>query len=196
MRIEYDPLNPNSDPFAWQRANTTINHNFHYEVSIATKIINAIVNLVFLGFTIYAIAVSNKETVFDACGKNLWGFMIARVVIGGSFLVIIGTAAIPFLLLMAFKDTIQASTTLPCLLFLAVMYQVTVLALGVKFSSDAMGNSACTTALSDVSFTNSPLLAQLTYVFVAFDSIWILLSLCLCAVGTTVAKMFTTVTYS
>jgi hypothetical protein len=52
-----------------------------------------------------------------------------------------------------------------------------------------MGNTTCTTALSEVSFTNSPLLAQLAYVFIALDSIILLLSLCLCAMGKSLIEM-------
>jgi len=79
--------------------------------------------------------------------------------------------------------------TLPCFTIFLFAYHVTLLALGIKFSSDAMGNTTCTTALSEVSFTNSPLLAQLAYVFIALDSIILLLSLCLCVIGKSLIEM-------
>ena len=156
--------------------------SFEIKFCSAKPIIAGLLDLTFLVFVCYSLSVSNKESVFEACGRDLWGYMVARTVLGYSFI---------FFVICFFGAVglfVQENSSLPLILFLFLGYHVTLLALGVKFSSDAMGNSACTTALSDASFTNSPLLAQLAYVFVALDSIWVLLSLCMCAMGTALIR--------
>lgn len=153
-----------------------------------TQLINSLLSLTLFGFAIYALAVSNKETVFEACGRDLWNYMVSRLILGCfSWLLI---TMIFFCYIRAFLQNLEHGLcTLPCFTIFIFAYHVTFLALGIKFSSDAMGNTTCTTALSEVSFTNSPLLAQLAYVFIALDSIILLLSLCLCVIGKSLIEM-------
>ena len=130
-----------------------------------------LVNFVFLGLVIYSVDSCNTESVFIACGKELWNYMIVRLILG----------SLSFLLLMCFVCTICTALgktqvgIIYCFIFLVLVYHVTFIGIGAQVTTDAMKNSNCTSALSDASFTHSPLLAQLGYVFLAFDCLWVFL---------------------
>jgi hypothetical protein len=159
-----------------------------FKQSRGTQLINSLLSLTLFGFVTYALHVSNKETVFEACGRNLWNYTVSRLILGClSWLLI--TVMFSYYIKPFLQNLEHGLCTLPCFTIFLFAYHVTLLALGIKFSSDAMGNTTCTTALSEVSFTNSPLLAQLAYVFIALDSIILLLSLCLCAMGMSLVHM-------
>jgi uncharacterized Tic20 family protein len=149
----------------------TESHNKNWDLAVGPVPIWSyyLVNLTFLGLVIYSVDSCNKETVFIACGKHLWNYMIVRLILGSlSFLVltcIICTA------ISAFKE----KGIIYCFTILVLVYHLTFIGIGAQVTTDAMKNGNCTSALSDASFTHSPLLAQLGYVFLAFDSLWVLL---------------------
>jgi hypothetical protein len=58
-----------------------------------------------------------------------------------------------------------------CLIFLVFAYHVAFLGIGASVTSAAMQSTNCTSTLSQASFTHSPLLAELGYVFISFDCV-------------------------
>jgi hypothetical protein len=140
---------------------------------IIEKIVVGIIYLVFLGFSIYTLAVSNTKDVEDNCGTTLWQFMLVRLIfyiIEGFIVMFWGTA------LMCIMGSC------PCLerwLFSIIMIYIPFLlviilhgffvGIGLNDIQAVVGNSLCIDTLSNVSFTKSPLLTIFGYVYVSLD---------------------------
>lgn len=138
-----------------------------YKFPWQIRLVLYVLSLVFQGFVIYALYASNSTAVSDACGRDLWNFMLARLIVALLFWVQV-------MLCTTALYSKGASVQGVCYIFLFLTMRSTLLGLGLKFTTDAMHNSACISALSDASFTHSALLGQLGYVFVSIDAFCVL----------------------
>lgn len=62
-------------------------------------------------------------------------------------------------------------------LIFSLLYNLAMMIMAFVFAGEAIGNAKCTAALSAVSSTKSPLLAQLTYVYAVYDILFIVMSI-------------------
>ena len=130
-------------------------------------------DLVFIGFLIYAVVVSNTTGVADACGSKLWEYMLARLILSfvGVF-VFVCAGGLLFACLQS-PGAIGA-----CMGLLSMVYSAVLLGVGARIVTDALASPACVAALSAVSFTNSPILAILGCVFIGLDALQMTLIVC------------------
>ena len=129
-------------------------------------------SLVFVGFFIYAVAVSNTAGVMDACGHALWNYMLARLIlyfVGG-----LGLVCVSSMLFLCLQSA--GAIIITGLLF--VVYIAVMLGVGIRIVTEALALPACVTALSEVSFTGTPLLAILGCVISGLDGLCLLGVLC------------------
>jgi hypothetical protein len=145
--------------------------DMNYKLPFPTNLILGLVDMTFLVFVTYSLVVTNNDTVFVACGHALWDYMISRLILGYLFFVVWGLLLCVGFVTLKGKD----GAIIACFIFLLFAYHVSLVGVGAKITSDAMQITNCTSSLSAVSFTQSPLLAQLGYVYVALDSLWVLL---------------------
>ena len=154
-------------------------NNMNFKLSFPTNLILALADITLLAFVMYSLVVTNNDTVFVACGHALWDYMISRLILGNLFLIVWGFLfCVGFVMLNGNDGAIFA-----CFIFLLFAYHVSLLGIGAKITSDAMQITNCTSSLSDVSFTHSPLLAQLGYVYLALDCLWVFLIIVLVCFG-------------
>jgi hypothetical protein len=132
------------------------------------KLIFYVASLVFEGFVVYALYASNVTTILESCGGDLWNFMLARLII--AVLIWIQILCCP-----KASHSIGIGVAGICFVFLFLIVHSTLLGLGLKFTMDAMHNSACVSSLSDASFTHSALLGQLAYGFIVVDGLCVIL---------------------
>ena len=143
--------------------------------------------LCFFGFVCYALSVSNTSAVQDACGAQLWQFTLAHLVVplGLSFVVIMCTVGV-MACCVGFSD--QDEAFLPIVFgivgaIIMVAYSSLFLGFGVPIVQSALNSPACVTALSDISFTRTPLLGILACIYLAFDGLVLLTLLLLILFG-------------
>ena len=140
----------------------------------------SLADLTFLVFVLYSLIVANNEIVLTVCGNALWNYMVLRLVVSCSVL-----AIWRFLACISGDPLKEESVGLfTSFVLLAFAYHLSLIVIGTNVIIDAMQNTNCTSILSEISFTHSPLLAQLGYVYLSIDCIWILLIVVLlCYVG-------------
>jgi hypothetical protein len=138
--------------------------------------------LAFFSFVCYALSVSNTTAVQDACGAQLWQFTLAHLVVpmGLALVIIIGTVGI-MACCLGFSD--QDEAFMPIVFgivgsIVMMAYSSLFLGFGVPIVQSAMNSPGCVAALSDVSFTRTPLLGILGCIYLAFDGL-VLLSMLL-----------------
>lgn len=133
-------------------------------------------SLAFMGLVIYALVVSDTDSVTNACGRALWNFLCFRLC---------------FAIFEAMSMCFFGRNTLigdergggriegaAYGLILAGIFHIILLGVGAFYVSQAMNNETCRNALASVSATNSPLLGILEYVYVALDAFLILSIAC------------------
>jgi hypothetical protein len=146
---------------AWDHQEKNINFDL--------KGLASLPSLVFLGFLIYAVSVSNIDTVRDACGPSLWTYMLLRLVL--SFVVIFFITSIAGCLAVYFDSSILQPIISVIIL---TIYSATMLVVGLTIVTRALTSAKCVAALSASCFTNSPMLAILGCIFVGFDALLLL----------------------
>ena len=132
-------------------------------------ILPSIAILVFTSFVMQAVYAANDETVFNACGNYLWNYMVTRLILSflGLLLLYVITRCGVYLW--------QEWDGMKLFGILVLIYHITLVGVGAKVTTTAMQNTNCTSALSYVSFSHTPLLAELGYVYLSLDCIWLLL---------------------
>ena len=130
------------------------------------KIFTPLMNLVFVGFLLYAVIQSNTDDVKTQCG-SLWNWMLARLIIGFSESLIIAglaTAAV----------TLESPGIGICMGIYIMIGRIIYITCGAVFVSEAMiGNAACYEALTLPSL--GPLLGILGWVYMGLDSFVLLI---------------------
>ena len=139
-------------------------------------------NLAFFVFVVYALSVSNTTAVQTACGSSkLWTYVLAHLVAGTA-----GIFAIIILFLCGWLSLIvsagdggggmsQITGISGIVFFIYVLaYTCTFLGLGVPIVTSAMNSDECVKALSNASFTNTPLLGILAWIYIAVDALILL----------------------
>lgn len=176
-------------------------HNYHHlgvneGVSSNTwmlKVIYSLLWLTFLVFVVYALVVSNTKEINDKCGDSLWKFVISSFFINilQLFTVCIGVSIALCLVVGADEhrnnsDCFLLTIPLLVLLFAGALIG-TLIGIGFTVTQAAMENAACTAALSAVSFTDTPLLGILSYVYLAADCLLLFFVFCtavlICCLG-------------
>lgn len=120
-------------------------------------------------FVIYALAVSDSNTVTDACGSKLWNFVLAELLF--HFLEGVIFYKIHWL--------IVGSSPAPFWIAMMLIIHIIPLSFGVNIVIPAMEKAECSTALSSVSFTSTPMLGIIGYIFVVLDSIALVAAGCM-----------------
>ena len=156
------------------------NHQVDFKLPSQCIPVLGLAELTFLVFVTYSLVVTNSETVFTNCGNSLWNYMISRLILGYLFLFFYCLVVCGVFTAMSTMD----ACTIACIFFTVFVYHISLVGVGAKVITDAMHNTGCTSSLSEVSFTHSPLLAQLGYVYLSLDCIWVfLMMLAVCCFG-------------
>jgi hypothetical protein len=134
--------------------------------------------IILFSMVCYALSVSNTAEVQAACGKQLWQFVLAHLVmpIGLFIIIIFGTVGVMGCCI-GFSDQDEAFLPIVFAFIGAVMllsYSSLFLGFGVPIVNAAMNAEGCTAALSGVSFTNSPLLIIMCWIYLALDGLVLL----------------------
>lgn len=135
-------------------------------------------SLVFIGFMIYAISVSNTDATTKACGGELWEYMFVRLILMCVQFFVIGCVVGCFSICL---NSQSAAAVLGVIMFLA--YFSTLLGIGVPIVTGALASSPCVSALSATSFTNTPILAILGAVLIGSDALALFLFFCGICIG-------------
>ena len=146
--------------------------------SITTTLGNVLSGIPFLLFLIlvcYALSVSNTSEVHDACGHQLWQFVIAHLIvpIGLSLVIILCTVTV-VICIFGFSDSGENNMLVVFVVVAALllcMQSSLFLGFGYPIVRDAMYSDTCVKALSHVSFTNTPLLGILGCIYLVSDVI-------------------------
>jgi len=156
-------------------ANEATEHvSSHFSMQVAYRspeiIISSLLALVLVVLTIYTLALSNTDSVFQSCGQGLWIHLVVRLFIG----VIIQLAVL-----------VGASTLLACCgplwtmvaagisLFMVI---VTLFVLGMYFSVQAIANNeGCKAALIAATPLNAPMLAVMGFIYASLDGLFLLI---------------------
>lgn len=149
----------------------TDKNNFY--LSCNGGLLSGIPSLIFTGFLIYAVVVSNTTGVADACGSKLREYMLARLIL--SFVWIFALACAAGLFFACTKSPVAVGVCMGVLYFI---YIAVMLGVGTSFVIDALALPKCVAALSAVSFTNSPLLIILGCITVGLDALMALILSC------------------
>ena len=138
----------------------------------------SLANLTLIGFVIYSLHVTNNANVLEACGNSLWNYMLSRLILMCVSSFVLGSIVLATG--MSFKG---GNGLALCLIFIVFAYHVAFLGIGASVTSAAMKSTNCTSTLSEASFTHSPLLAELGYVFISFDCVWLFVILVVSLMG-------------
>jgi len=144
----------------------------------ASKYLSIALCLLFYAFIIYALVQVGKEDEykFEArCGsegKAFYHWMIARFVLG--FIQFV-PVAMSWLSLRNILNGPEMSPKVYLMAFLFFAAYATYLALGIYYTRGAMDKQDCRNAMSDSSFTKTPLLGILGWVYVAIDAMAVFL---------------------
>jgi hypothetical protein len=147
----------------------------------ASSVISTLCALAFIVFVIYALATGNKEEVHKACGDSLWIFILSRLILTfceGFLICIIGMIQICVLSLSSSDPGNMAFCFVWVGGLMLIALHAVLVAEGSIITSKAMNDVLCNAALTSVSFTHSPLLGILGYIYVALDSIFLLIFTC------------------
>ena len=138
-------------------------------------------NLAFFVFVVYALSVSNTTAVQTACGSSkLWTYVLAHLVAGTAGVIIIilflcGWLSLMFSVVKEGGGASQITGISGIVFFIYVLaYTCTFLGLGVPIVTSAMNSDECVKALSNASFTNTPLLGILAWIYIAVDALILL----------------------
>jgi hypothetical protein len=158
------------------------------------KIIVSLLLMTFQIFVIYSLVISNTDSIREKCGDSLWKFVLSRLIIGSlEFIIFIALGFVQMSILKYYfkpnNDTSSNSAVefsmwfsmFTLLIFIGI--HATLLALGVIIVTPVMESTTCTAALSSVSTTDTPLMAILTYVYIAGDALILVSVLCGCCMG-------------
>lgn len=141
------------------------------------SIIHILATLFFVILIIYALITNASNNTSVVCGNELWRLLLVHLVMpiaGGLTICIVTTLISPFLLSWTHKSPFWL-LLLPLLTL--VVYNATMLGLGVQSIHKAQNNSVCLEVLKDASKDLSPdlpLLIVLSWVFVGIDSLAVL----------------------
>ena len=124
---------------------------------------------------VYALVSSNADSVFKACGRQLWDFFVAHTVLNFVFLLFISC------IVGCLNTQKNECVVVSCIFYLC--YSIAMHSMSIYFALEATLKEECNAALSAVSSTKSPLLAQLTYVWTVYDVIGMILSISFIAAG-------------
>jgi hypothetical protein len=139
-------------------------------------VVLSILAVVFQVLVLYALVASNVNAVSMPCGSLLWNFMFSRFVLVFVELIIFGVSN-AVLQYEAIYDPIYHN--MKQVAFVVISHTIYI-ALEVISARGAMDSTQCVAALSNVSFTNSPLLVIACYVYLAIDILAVLLATCAC----------------
>lgn len=148
------------------------------------SLIHILLTILFISVNIYALStVNSSPTALSVCGKDLWNLLLVHIIMPilmGFLFCILALVLSPFML--------QCTHRHPVYLFLIplltmAVYNSTMLCLGIKYIIDVQNKKGedCVQALTEASkglSPNFPLLIVLSWVFVAIDSLSLLLQLC------------------
>jgi hypothetical protein len=145
-------------------------------------VLGALPMLAFVICVIYALAVSNTDAVQQACGKQLWQFTLAHLIVplGLSFVIIIGTVGV---MACCIGFSPEAESFMPVVFAIVasvvvVSYSSLFLGFGVPIVHSAMSSQRCVDALSDASGTRSAMLGILACIYLVFDGLLLLALAC------------------
>lgn len=179
MRLNYFPVRKYGDRFDEPEENEIRLRMYGSPGEFTVNNILAyLINIVFIGFCIYALVQVNKEDEYhfkSKCGsegERFYQWMIARVALSFTEIFLIA-------LLSTFMSTMFQNPVVGLISMLSfqVVAHIVYLSISVVFTQQVMNNAECKKAMSAASFTNDPLLGILGWVFVAIDSFIIFLIL-------------------
>ena len=143
--------------------------NVNFDLRFPCGPLIGLADLTFLVFVTYSLIVSNNETVFTFCGNALWNYMLVRLIVSCFVLLIWGLLA--FISGGPLKE--ESVGVFSGFILLVFAYHLSLIVFGSNVITDVMQSTNCTSTLSEISFTHSPLLAQLGFVYLCIDFIWI-----------------------
>ena len=160
------------------------------------KVFSMLLGLAFECLVIYSLITSNTSEVSGKCGDSLWKFMLSRLILfffEGFFFMFVGALNMCVISFCAcWNESVKMFLMFVFPLVCLIALHGTFVGVGFTITQAAMADSLCTSALSSVSFTNSPLLAFLGYVYVGLDSLMLFLITCgglyLCCFGIAVSN--------
>ena len=168
-------------PF-WAAANDNSSGSFNE--GWAQKCFSMLLGLFFECLVIYSLVTSNTSDVSQKCGDSLWKFMLARLILfffEGFLFMFVGALNMCMVTFCeCWSNDVRMCVMMVFPLVCLLALHGTFVGVGFTVAQTAMSDSLCTSALSSVSFTNSPLLALLGYVYVALDSLVLFVITCGC----------------
>ena len=143
--------------------------------STAGNVLTMIFFLIYFVMVCYALGVSNTAEVQEACGSNLWKFVLAHLVVAmGLALVIVVSTAVSMICCFGLSDAEEPMVPFVFVVvsaFVLVLYASLFIGLGYPIVHDAMSSTPCLTELSNVSFTKTPLLGIFGCMYLALDAL-------------------------
>ena len=131
---------------------------------------------------IWALVQANTGPVFEACGYSLWVFVLVHLLLP-LLMVLVACCVVAclYLLLSSMRlDPRQGhSAYIFTLVVLVVLYYAVLSALGGVFTWGAMQAAGCQGALAAVGWGGVPLLGVVGWIYVALDSLSLLVGMCL-----------------
>jgi hypothetical protein len=154
---------------------------YNFDSKYAQTGIGSLASLAFVVFVIYALATANKGEVNDACGSSLWNFMLSRLVLAFSEFTLIWIIGFFQIYALTMSSSNTKSTSICCGLMGGLMLiglHATFVGVGFTITKKAMDDGICNAALSSVSFTKTPLLGILGYVYIGLDCLFLFIFTC------------------
>jgi hypothetical protein len=162
-------------------------YEFYQSNSSSNKIVEQLIStllvITFEAFVIYALATGNGTEISEKCGDSLWKFVLSRLIL--SFIegiIIICMGSIQMLILFSsLRPETSASLEFYCLIIGAIFMlglHAVLIGVGFTITNKSMEDAACNAALSSASFSNTPLLGIVGYVFVVIDCLILFLVTC------------------
>lgn len=176
QQVFHDGFNGNGIPenYYGPEISSVTTHSVHLRTD--QILIPNLINLAFLGFVVYALVVSNTASVFDACGHSLWNFICTRFCFSITETILLFCFGI--LLMLALKPN-SPIKGVAFYMWIVLIFHIILTGLGAFYTSEAMNHEDCRSNMTSVSATQSPLLGIMGYVYLSFDSIAIVVVLCI-----------------
>jgi hypothetical protein len=130
-----------------------------------------LLSLLFQAFIFYSLISSNTSSVSKACGDSLWNFILSRFILAFVELMFLAVANAA---LHIEEEPYYYNVRLA--VFFIILH-IVYICLEATFVHSAMANSSCVSALSNSSFSSTPLLGILGYIYLVLDSLVVFLSI-------------------
>lgn len=150
------------------------------ESQIIQKIIAWILFLLFQGFVVYALIISNDNDIFNKCGASMMNFILMHFIINmlEGFIYMFWSNIQTCVKGCCLESNAYFMITelLPFAVLIAT--HATLLGVGFDVSKSAMTDIPCIDAISSVSPTKGPLSGFLAYVYIGLDIVILIIITC------------------